>query len=47
MGMNFDIFSADASTQARNAKNTVTVAANAASANLSANVVMLQMIKEM
>ena len=37
MGMNFDIFSADASTQARNANN-------AANANLDVNLIIAQMV---
>ena len=40
MGANFDIFAADASTQARNARN-------AANANLDASIIAIQMIKEM
>ena len=40
MGANFDIFAADASTQARSARN-------AANANLDASIIAIQMIKEM
>ena len=40
MGANFDIFAADASTQARNARN-------AANANLDASIIAIQMVKEM
>ncbi|WP_027406855.1 hypothetical protein [Anaerovibrio sp. RM50] len=43
MGINYDIFSADASNQARKANNNANMAAQAASANLSANVALLQM----